>query len=134
MTPAAASSADRGPRRSLAFPRSHRLKRRRLIRYLATKPTSALAESVRAASGGIPIGAKLSAQHVEADLDDHVVADHADHVPGEHVARLMRGIALDGLHHLGLAELLPGRAGHLLRQILVRSGRRWLARRWRRDI
>ncbi len=41
-----------------------------------------VAEEVRAASGGIPIGAKLSAQHVEADLDaalaigvDYVILD-----------------------------------------------------------
>ena len=34
MTPAAASSADRGPERRLTLPRSHRLKRRRLIRAL----------------------------------------------------------------------------------------------------
>ncbi len=30
---------------------------------------AALADEVRAASGGIPIGAKLSAQHIEADID-----------------------------------------------------------------
>jgi glutamate synthase domain-containing protein 2/nitrite reductase/ring-hydroxylating ferredoxin subunit len=42
----------------------------------------ALADEVRAASGGIPIGAKLSAQHIEADLDaalrvgvDYVILD-----------------------------------------------------------
>ena len=41
-----------------------------------------LAEEVRAASGGIPIGAKLSAQHIEADIDaalrigvDYVILD-----------------------------------------------------------
>ncbi len=41
-----------------------------------------LADEVRAASGGIPIGAKLSAQHIEADLDaalrigvDYVILD-----------------------------------------------------------
>ena len=41
-----------------------------------------LADDVRAASGGIPIGAKLSAQHIEADLDaalrigvDYVILD-----------------------------------------------------------
>ena len=41
-----------------------------------------LADEVRAASGGIPIGAKLSAQHIEADIDaalrigvDYVILD-----------------------------------------------------------
>lgn len=41
-----------------------------------------LADEVRAASGGVPIGAKLSAQHIEADLDaalqmgvDYVILD-----------------------------------------------------------
>ena len=42
----------------------------------------ALAEEVRTASGGIPIGAKLSAQHIEADIDaavaigvDYIILD-----------------------------------------------------------